>query len=250
MPLDAMSDVQPYINLPFNPLKDIRVRRAISHAIDTRHYIDYILYGRANLITIPAPRTARYFPSHLEYYKFDLDLATRLMAEAGLSNGFEMTLYSTRGTYSLRLSDFIRESLSKININVNIVYHDGAEIFQKLQQNTPSAFIQIGSSSAPLNDVSQFINILLNYTPSLSQSSNYLKLFNPTISNQIRQLGNVNIEPGEKARLSKELTDTVFEQVMIIPFFQPFIFHTMQRHVTWNHKNNGQPMLREIQVKR
>src|SRR5712692_47838 len=85
------------------PFNDVRVRRAISHAVDRQAILDAVwLRGE------PTPAISRglaeWSPridelgAGARYYQYDPKEARRLLAEAGFPKGFKTQMYSTGGT--------------------------------------------------------------------------------------------------------------------------------------------------------
>jgi peptide/nickel transport system substrate-binding protein len=84
-----------------NPFKDVRVRKALYHAID-------IETMKVKLMNNQSYPTGGYSPSPAAYYHdpviekrlpYDLALAKKLMAEAGYADGFEVTLDCPNNRY-------------------------------------------------------------------------------------------------------------------------------------------------------
>jgi peptide/nickel transport system substrate-binding protein len=98
-----------YMRTDKPPFHDVRVRRAISHAVDRQAIIDAI-YLRGE----PTPAIARGVPDWspriadlgpgAKYYRYDPREARRLLAEAGFPNGLKTQLNVTGG-YSNDLVD-------------------------------------------------------------------------------------------------------------------------------------------------
>src|SRR5215468_10414338 len=84
------------------PFTDVRVRRAISHAIDRQAIIEAV-WGRG----APTPAVSRglvewslpmeQLGAGAQYYEYDLQAARRLLAEAGYAKGFKTQLTVTSG---------------------------------------------------------------------------------------------------------------------------------------------------------
>ncbi|RVT99258.1 ABC transporter substrate-binding protein [Rhodovarius crocodyli] len=104
--LDHMrEDGSPFITdndgrpLPRNPLKDLRVRQALSIAIDRPAIVARVMEGSA---TATGQFLAEGIHSHIPGYPvpaFDADRARRLLAEAGYPNGFRITLHGPNDRY-------------------------------------------------------------------------------------------------------------------------------------------------------
>ena len=82
---------------PSPELKDVRVRKAIAHAIDREAIIKNIVGGGAEIInTICTPSQVGCTQEGAPVYKYDPALAKKLLAEAGYPNGFSTEIYAYR----------------------------------------------------------------------------------------------------------------------------------------------------------
>ena len=112
------------INASRGPLKDVRVRQAISWAVDRSQVLRVAASGFGRL-TPPAtaPMKQWQLPEDqwLKYYKPDLDRARRLMADAGQAAGFSVKLgvIPTFPTMVLG-APVVAAQLKKIRINAEI----------------------------------------------------------------------------------------------------------------------------------
>src|SRR5262249_13722198 len=79
-----------------SPLKDVRVRRAIAHAIDRPQFTKSFFSAEARVLAAPCFYTQFGCFQDAAKYEFDLAKAKQLMAEAGHSNGFDTELYAFR----------------------------------------------------------------------------------------------------------------------------------------------------------
>jgi len=74
------------------PFDDLRVRQAVNHALNKALIIDRILDGRATPISGILSPDAFGHNTKLKPYKYDVDKAKRLLADAGYPNGIDVTL--------------------------------------------------------------------------------------------------------------------------------------------------------------
>ncbi len=80
-------------------LKDVRVRRAIWHAIDREAIIKNILGGHADLVNIPVnPKQFGADPT-IKGYSYDPEKAKALLKEAGYEKGFTLNLWTITAMY-------------------------------------------------------------------------------------------------------------------------------------------------------
>jgi len=73
------------------PFNDVRVRKALCHATPYSTILDKVLYGLGSIPESPIAPGVIYRKSVIQC-EYDPDKAKSLLAEAGLSNGFEMTV--------------------------------------------------------------------------------------------------------------------------------------------------------------
>ncbi len=113
------------LNLRDKPLNDVRVRRAIAHAIDKKIVVETIWFGVGWPATGPivSSNQAMYNPN-VTKYPYDLAVAERLLEEAGYKRGaggvrFELTQdFLPYGENWVRLAEYIKQQLGKVGIKV------------------------------------------------------------------------------------------------------------------------------------
>jgi peptide/nickel transport system substrate-binding protein len=103
--LDSDRPVSPFVAskdgkpLDRNPFKDVRVRKAVSLALDRDAIVSRIMEGQAQpagqLLPDFFPGTSKKLPPP----KQDLEQARKLLAEAGYPNGFTVTLHAPNNRY-------------------------------------------------------------------------------------------------------------------------------------------------------
>lgn len=105
-----------------NPLRDVRVRRAISMAIDRKAIVQRIMDGAA------APAN-QFLPGEMfgampdaPELVYDAQGAKKLLAEAGYPNGFQLTLHATNDRYvnDGQIAQAIAQYLSQIGIKTEV----------------------------------------------------------------------------------------------------------------------------------
>jgi peptide/nickel transport system substrate-binding protein len=85
--------------LGVNPFKDVRVRRAISMAINREQLVGKLLGGMGTPANQIVPRGTPGFNSAMPPERFDLAQARALLAEAGYPHGFRLTLHAPNNRY-------------------------------------------------------------------------------------------------------------------------------------------------------
>lgn len=113
-------------------LADVRVRRAIAHAIDVPFFIENFLYGMGKVATGPIPSTSPFYPENAAPYPFDAAKAEALLDEAGYPRGSDGVRFSMRllpiiyGEDIPLLATYIQQCLDRVGIRIEIVKLDVA----------------------------------------------------------------------------------------------------------------------------
>ncbi len=110
------------LNPSRKPMDNLKVRQAISCAVDRRQVLDTAALGEGKItgpLTIPAYASD---PAQLFCYKPDLARAKQLMAEAGQSGGFEATVIAATGEPPTAAAEaqVLQAQLAQIGVKLKI----------------------------------------------------------------------------------------------------------------------------------
>jgi peptide/nickel transport system substrate-binding protein len=107
------------------PWENVKVRQAVSAAIDRQEILDKV-YASDGTFTSKIPASYGDWPIpdadlHSKWEKYDLDAAKKLMSDAGFAAGFPVTLQAIANPNDyVQISEIIKAQLAKININVTV----------------------------------------------------------------------------------------------------------------------------------
>ena len=104
-------------NMARGPCRDIRVRKAISHAIDRAALIKGLKFGLATPASCIFPGGHWCKNPDLEPVKYDPELAKKYLAEAGFEKGLKISGYMFSDTTSNSLGIAIQHMLAQVGIN-------------------------------------------------------------------------------------------------------------------------------------
>lgn len=102
------------------PFDRLAVRRAISHALDRQPIIDGAMYGYGQAIGSHFPPQNPAYVDLTGVYPHDPARARALLAEAGLPEGFALTLKLPPPAYARRSGEIVAAQLAQAGIRVNI----------------------------------------------------------------------------------------------------------------------------------
>lgn len=147
------------LNLTLDVFKDVRVRQAISLAVNREEILDLVYDGQAAISGF-APASMGHWAVDVTthpMYQQDIEKAKALMAEAGYPNGFEVTL-TTGLLATLRdLATVLQQQLAVIGIKVDVQNVENAQyIDQWNTRNYQMMVCQNGGGTDPSRAVAFF----------------------------------------------------------------------------------------------
>lgn len=135
--MDMDRDASPHLRdrsgapMTTNPLKDVRVRRALSHAINRDLLVERVLEGAATPAANLLPDGAPGLSPNLRPVAFDPERARTLLAEAGYREGFRVTLHATNDRYPNddKVAQAIAQMWARIGIQTEVALLPNAAFF-------------------------------------------------------------------------------------------------------------------------
>ena len=108
------------INNKKKPFDDVRVRRALSHAIDKKAFIDGVFEGLAKPIGSHMAPTDAGYVDLTGQYPFDIEKAKALLKEAGVQTPLNVTLTLPPPPYARKGGEILAAQLAKVGIVAKI----------------------------------------------------------------------------------------------------------------------------------
>ncbi|MFM8755801.1 MAG: ABC transporter substrate-binding protein, partial [Limnohabitans sp.] len=108
------------INNKRKPFDDVRVRRALSHAIDRKAFIDGVYEGLAKPIGSHMAPTDAGYVDLTGLYPHDPEKAKALLREAGVQTPLNVTLTLPPPPYARKGGEILAAQLAKVGINAKI----------------------------------------------------------------------------------------------------------------------------------
>jgi ABC-type transport system substrate-binding protein/ABC-type dipeptide/oligopeptide/nickel transport system permease component len=102
------------------PLRDVRVRRAISYALDRRAIIDGAMFGYGTPIGSHFPPANPAYIDLTGMYAHDVGKARALLSEAGYAQGLTLSLKLPPPSYARRSGEIVAAQLAQAGIRVHI----------------------------------------------------------------------------------------------------------------------------------
>ena len=123
------------MNSAREPLADVRVRRAIAHAIDRQAIVDGAMFGYGTPI---GSHVAPHSPDYVDLtgvYPHDPETARALLAEAGHAGGLSLSLKLPPPAYARRGGEILAAQLRDVGIETEIVPLEWAQWLEEVFKN-------------------------------------------------------------------------------------------------------------------
>ena len=184
------------------PFGDPRVRRALNHAVDVQAIANALVSSESRRLAslFPDERSIA-FNETLAPFAYDPDLAVSLLAEAGLSDGFETELEISAGGRA-DVAEAIAAQLGEVGILVRIVATDYAS-FNETWADPSSPPLRLATWS-PLYDPHTLLSLVF-------ASSGFLSRYQNGEVDRLIAEAAVEVEPGARARLYQDLSRVMYE---------------------------------------
>src|SRR5262245_19352763 len=227
--LDHFRETSPFITAKDgsaikNPLRDQRVRLAISKAINRDAIVERIMEGAA----IPAGQllAEQFFgvSKKLMPEKYDVEGARKLMKDAGFEGGFKMKIHGPNGRYvnDAKIVEVVAQMLTRIGIDTSVETLPPAVFFRRASSggpdNTPEfSFILVGWGSGT-GEASSPLGSLL-YTVDASKgtgAANRGRYSNPEVDKLV-DAALVSVDDAKRADLLARATEVAIGDLGIIP---------------------------------
>jgi peptide/nickel transport system substrate-binding protein len=211
-----------------NPFKDLRVRRAIYHAIDIDTIVAKVLRGQASATGSYVSRLVEgYVPELDRRLPYDPSAARALLKEAGYPEGFGVTLDCVNVAFRAAVCQAIAGMLSQVGIRAAMQTWPTATFFPKLTQATTS-FFEFGWS--PLTDAWPTLNAIVHsFGNDGAGTFNGGRYSNPRLDRLIEA---IRVEP-DAARRRHAVGDTLRAMNSDLPLIPLY-----RRTLTWAMRPN------------
>jgi len=229
------------MNMRIPKFKDVRVRRAMRHIMDTKTYQDNVFYGMAEQVkTFLHPSKKKFLSANIQPHKYDLKKAAELMAEAGWkdSNGngildktidgdlveFEADiLYANVSKSTEKAALIFQESARQVGIKINPVAMEFTVLLEKEKSHNFDMYFGIWGSPPTESDPKQ-----VWHTESYNGGSNYVGFGTPESDQLIEDLRR-ELDENKRAEIYKKLQEIIDEEA-------PYIFMSATQNRLAIHK--------------
>lgn len=215
-----------------NPFKDVRVRRAVAHAIDAEAIRSKVMRGFSRPVgSVLVPGVQGYAADADARLPHDRERARRLLAEAGYPDGFEVTLDAGNVQPAADIAQAVAAMLSQVGIRVRTNIVPQAAYFPKIEKHDTSFYV-LSWGSGVTADALYTMQALL-HTPGAKGEGDF-NLGRWSDAGMDELLGKMRVERDMARRdaLAREAQLLAGRELPLVTIHQPLIPWAMRRNVS------------------
>lgn len=247
--IDANREPTPAIKGSVNPMKDIRVRQAMSMGIDRDLIVRVTLNGNGYPTGQLVLEGKRGYLPDLGVPKYSPERARELLKEAGYEKGFKVVLDAPNGRYvnDAQVAQVIASQLAKIGIDVEPNLHPKTTFFDYVRPGDKSSLVMTGWSE-PI-DVGSLANTLF-YTRNKTKgkgTSNRGHYSNAAFDRLV-DAADATADVQKRAELLEKASRIIIDDVGVIPLYFNKDIYGKKSTVKFTPRMDKQILAQEIDI--
>ncbi|MBW2091898.1 MAG: ABC transporter substrate-binding protein [Deltaproteobacteria bacterium] len=209
-----------------NPFTDIRVRRALNHAVDVDSLIRNYLTGREYRTTLLGRDGIGYNPD-VPFYSYDREKAKKLLAEAGYSKGFSTEFYTT--TDAPAFYNALVQYLRDVGLKVEIKQTTLAVLMTRMIRKKLYGMLIWGGGLGGPDPAATFFKTCVRYDGNWAIHGK-----DERVEELVRkQMQEFNVE--KRAKIIDEVIQILWKDAWFIPLYEPVFVKVVNNK--WNYAN-------------
>jgi peptide/nickel transport system substrate-binding protein len=207
------------MNMERAPFGDVRVRRAVNHAVNKQALVENFYAGLAVAAVNPIPPMMWSYHEDISGYAHDPARARALLSESGLADGFDTELWVMTAPRPYmpqpgKIAQAIQADLAKVNIRARIVTVDWATYLDKTfdGQHGMCLLGWTGDNGDPDN----FLYVLLDKTAAVKPAQN-VAFYKSEEFHDVLLAGRRSTDVAERTRLYRRAQEIVHADAPWVP---------------------------------
>ncbi|MFV0335509.1 MAG: ABC transporter substrate-binding protein [Tropicimonas sp.] len=201
-----------------NPLRDARVRRALSMSLNRQAIVDRIMDGQGVPAGQLVPEGYFGYNADIAVDPYDPDGARALLAEAGYPDGFALTFHASNDRYpnDSRVAQAIGQFFSRIGIDTSVETLPASVYFSRAS-NLEFSFI-MGGAAVETGEASGVLGPLLETYGESAGRGNRGRYSNPEFDATLIE-ARQTLDEGKRRELLEAATAIAMSDLGVIPVF-------------------------------
>ncbi len=251
--LDSNRDRTPFVtakdgkSLEKNPLKDLRVRRAISKAINRQALVERVMEGAAVTTGQLMPEGLFGYNSALKPEPYDVEGAKKLLAEAGYPDGFAMTLHAPNDRYvnDEQIAQAIAQMLARAGIFTKVEAMPSSVYFTRASK-LEFSFMLLGWAADTAEASSPLKALLATFDPPKGMgTANRGRYANAKMDAALNQALAI-VDDTKRERMLQQATEIAVGDLGIIPLYHQHNLWAARKGITYAPRTDERTLAHEF----
>ena len=191
------------------PLDDVRVRQAISHALDIPTLVKAIKGDTVEVAYSEISSNMKYYKEITASHEYDVDKAKALLADAGYADGFEISILVDEKKENLDIAAIVQQQLQAIGIKVKINTMEFATMCAEAYAGNSELFI-VGWGSGTMDPDTVLFNCF-HSSNAVDGGNNWARIVNPELD-ALLEKSRVVFDDEERGAVYGEIQDLLAEE--------------------------------------
>jgi len=216
-----------YVGINNTKFTDVRVRRALNHAVNVPALVRVLASGEA----VPAHGSVPpALPGYRERpgYEYDPAEARALLAEAGYPNGLSLEIWQRESAEGNRVLEAVQGYLLAAGVHATLVRREWSAFKEAVNAGRVDAFFLDWIADYP--EAENFLFPLFD-TANQGGGGNRSRFSDPDVDRRLDATSRM-VDAGARERAYAEIDSMVYAQAPWIYLYFPTSFHVISPHVT------------------
>jgi ABC-type transport system substrate-binding protein len=211
------------MNTEMPPFDQVKVRKAVNHAID-RDRIIRLISDRGVVANGVLPPGMPGFNAHLTGYDFNPDKARRLLLETGYKDGFKTELMIVaQNSTETKIGQAVQQDLERVGITLELKPVTGATRIEALGHRKTVPFGTFGWYQ-DYPDPSNFLDVLLNGRRITDINSNNVSFYNNEKVNSLLEEAAFITDQNRRLSLYQEAEKIIVDDAPWVFLYHPNMY--------------------------
>lgn len=232
-----------------NPLKDVRVRRAISKAINRQALVERVMEGAAVVTGQLMPEGMFGYTPALKPEPYDIDGARKLLAEAGYPDGFALTLHAPNDRYvnDEQIAQAIAQLLSRAGIATRVEAMPSSVYFTRASKLEFSLML-VGWAADTAEASSPLKALLASFSTERGMgTANRGRYSNPKMDAALEQ-ALATVDDAKREKILQQATEIAVNDLGIIPLYHQHNLWATRKGVTYTPRTDERTLAHEFRA--
>ena len=219
-----------FLNAQAGPTQDVRVRRAVAHAIDRAAIIEALLQGYGKAVDVVLTPANFGFVEDVKGWPYDPAKAKALIAEAGAAG--QTLTFLTSPAYDRRVVEALQQMIQDVGLKVEIQTMDQPTFLRRRQGRPDEAgSLSLGRWSCACQDADGVI------FPLFRSGSIWAKYANPAFDTEV-DAARAILDPKQRLVHYRKAFEILRDEVPGIGLYQDFAIYAARKELSWTPTAN------------